>query len=95
MRATDSITFSNLSANSPVFSLSGGVYCATVLATWGGGSVVLAAVAQDGSLTSVTIGTWTVNASRGQTWLPAGQYRWVVTTATGVYANLCRVPVEG
>lgn len=93
-RALDGKSFLNISATTAAFTLDGGTYSADFMATWGGGSVALQKLAADGSTyITVTSASWTVNDT-AIVMLPAGTYRFAVTTATAVYVNIRRVPGE-
>jgi hypothetical protein len=83
-------SFTNISATTAAFTLPPGNYGVTAKATWGGGNVALQRRAADNStyvtcLTAFTAdGYATVN-------LPAGTYRFAVTTATAVYLELAAI----
>lgn len=73
--------------------IEGGLYCLAVVATFGGGSVQLEGLGPDGS-TQITYSA-SITANGGyELYLPPGEYSLVVTTATGVYASLTRIPIE-
>jgi hypothetical protein len=82
--------WTNISATPTAFTLRGGQYAVTVIATFGGGSVTLQRLADDGStyvtcLTAITAnGYATVN-------LPSGTYKLTIATATAVYADVTSV----
>jgi hypothetical protein len=71
----------------------GGKYMLAATATWNAGNVTLQTLAPDGS-------TWVPAASAltadGSTtpYLPPGQYRFAITSATAVYVSIARVPSE-
>lgn len=89
---TEAIQFSNISASPASFTLRGGRYCAAVAATFGGGSVQLQMLGPD-LATWFNLGSaYTVAGSQNFD-LPAGQYRWVIVTATAVYLVVANVPV--
>ena len=93
MRATESVSFGPITATTAAFELTGGKYGVTYVATWGGGSVTLEVQAADGS-TFVTAAT--AFAANGYTTvdLPAGQFKFAVATATGVYVSITRIPAD-
>jgi hypothetical protein len=91
MRATDSHSISNASASSDPFYVYGGHYQFTAVATWGGGTVKLQQLGPDGSTYLDTGLSLTANGI-DQDILAPGTYKINVATATGVYANLTRVP---
>lgn len=84
-------TFSNISASTAAFTLRGGTYGATVKAT-GFGTVKLQKLAPDG-VTYVSVSTDTDFAADGYASvnLPGGTYRFEVTTATAVYADITSI----
>lgn len=82
----DKQTFSNISATTAAFTLICAQYAIDIMATWSGGNVTLQKQAGDGS-TYITISTYTANAYETQN-LPAGTYRFGVTTATAVYIQV-------
>lgn len=86
-----SFNFSNISATTAAFTVEGGIYSLDVTATFGGGNVQLQMLAVDGS-TWINVGT-SVTAAGQQSplYLPPGQFRLSITTATAVYASLARV----
>jgi len=92
--ATDAKSFSNISAATAAFTLRGGYYVATAVATWGGGSVDLQILGPDDStwLACPTAVHFTANAAIAAGDLPPGQYRFNVTTATAVYCRVSSVP---
>lgn len=83
-------TFQNISATTSAFTLLGGQYGIQVTATFGGGNVALQRLSPDGS-TWVQIQNFTVAGYINQ-YLPPGQYRFAVTTATAVYAECKTIP---
>jgi hypothetical protein len=91
--ATESVQFSNISATTVGFTLKGGKYAASAVATFGGGSVKLQTLLVDGSTwQSVSSGTDFSVAGFASVDLPPGQYRFTIATATAVYAAVTRVP---
>jgi hypothetical protein len=90
--ATESVQFSNISATTAAFTLKGGVYSLTTKATSYGTTVQLQVLALDGVTwlnESVNI---TADGVTTYTNLPPGQYRINISGATGLYADLVRVP---
>jgi hypothetical protein len=86
-------SFSNISANTTPFTLNGGKYAASAVATFGGGSVKLQALSADGSTwVSVAAATDFSAAGFGTADLPPGQYRFTIATASAVYCAVTRVP---
>ena len=81
---------SNISATTSAFTLRGGQYGATVIATFGGGSVTLQRLAMDGA-TWVTCLTAFTAAGYASVNLPSGSYRWAIATATAVYVDLVAI----
>ena len=92
MRATaDGQLFANIAATTSGFALSGGLYSLNAVATWGGGNVALQVLGPDATTWITALTALTANG--GTTgYLPSGQYRVAVTTATAVYAALSRIP---
>jgi hypothetical protein len=97
MSTTDSYIAKNISATTAAFALMGGRYVMAAIATWGGGNVALQMLAADGSTwvapmnIAGSANSLTANGSATLDLSP-GQYRIAVTTATGVYATVARVP---
>jgi hypothetical protein len=91
----DAQLFSNISASTAAFTLHGGYYLISAIATFGGGSVELQALGPDQStwLSLPTALKITANGTIAG-YLPPGQYRFTVTTATAVYASVAGVPIE-
>ncbi len=69
------------------FTLLGGEYAIVVHATFGGGNVVLNIIAGDGTSQIPVVAALTADTFATFD-LPNGSYNFVVTTATGVYANI-------
>jgi hypothetical protein len=93
LRALDGNTLSNASSNSATFQLLGGLYGITATATWSSGSVTLEMLGPDGS-TFVTAATAFSANGYETAYLPPGTYKWVIATATAVYARVTRIPFE-
>lgn len=73
------------------FRLLGGLYALTVVATWGGGNLVMNILGPDGTTYVAVLPAITSNGFAVLS-LPKGAYEFVVTTATGVYAKIVSVP---
>lgn len=86
--------FSLSASNSATFVLQGGYYALTALAgSWNGsGSVTLDIEGPDGSTFIATALTLSANGM-SEGYLPAGTYKIVVASATGVYASVQSVPI--
>lgn len=96
MRAKlDSQFFSNISATTALFTLTGGKYAVDVHASFGGGNIHLQKLLPDGS-TLLDVGSSTNFTGDGTVAvdLGPGQYKFVITTATAVYAQIVRIPGE-
>jgi hypothetical protein len=93
MRANENVNFSNISATTAAFVLRGGNYLVEIVATWGGGSVTLQRMAMDGSTYLQVLTPFTANAVQLSN-LPSGTYKFAVTTAAAVYAEIARIPAE-
>jgi hypothetical protein len=94
MRSTyDAQTFSNIAATTSNFQLQGGLYEIAVVATFGGGNVVLQQLGPDGS-TYLPVHTALTANGVATANVPPGQYRVAITTATAVYVTVARVPGE-
>jgi microcystin-dependent protein len=91
----DGQLFSNISANTSPFKLSGGQYGIDVVATFGGGSVKPQKLLGDGSTyASVSSGTDFSAAGYATINLPKGSYRLTIATATAVYASIARIATD-
>jgi hypothetical protein len=93
MRAQEAITWNNLSSTPANFQLGGGNYALDVVATWGGGSVTLKKMSQDGVTAIQALAPFTANGVQLVS-LPVGTYQLTITTATAVYARISRIPGE-
>lgn len=91
----EAFTWANIAATPAAFYVGlGGRYGLDVSATWGGGSVILNKLSQDGSTwIAVLPATFTTNGSQLVD-LPVGAYQLAITTATAVYACLSRIPLS-
>jgi hypothetical protein len=85
--SADGKFFSNISATTAAFKLEGGQYTATVSATWNAGSVTLQTLSADGSTWLTAMTAFSANGIASAV-LPAGQYRFAITSATAVYATI-------
>jgi len=81
------ISFTNINTTPAAFVLRGGNYGLTVHATFGGGSVTLQRRAPDGT-TFVTVMTALTADGYSNANLPGGTYQLLITTATGVSADI-------
>lgn len=90
---SDGKLFSNIAATTSAFALAGGRYAAAVKATFGGGSVKLQVLLPDQTTwASVASATDFTADGFAVVDIPPGQYRFIIATATAVYAAVCRVP---
>lgn len=89
----DGQTFTNISATTATFQLLGGYYCLDAHGTWGGGSIQLNRLAADGS-TWIAAGNPITADGAINYLLPPGRYQIAVTTATALYIQLGRIPVQ-
>jgi len=92
MRAQEAHFFTNISATTAAFGMDGGSYRLIATATFGGGNVGFEQLGPDGVTWLSVITALTANGQSGTTFLPPGQFRVTVTTATAVYAVIGRVP---
>lgn len=88
--STETKQFSNISATTAAFTLTGGRYGFIVTANFGGGNVALQVLSNDGS-TWVNVSNQTAAAAVTVD-LPPGSYRIQIATATAVFVTLGRVP---
>jgi microcystin-dependent protein len=86
---TDRKVFANISATTAAFTLLGGRYGIEVVATFGGGSVKLQRLSNDGS-TYVDVSTYSANTYETLD-LPNGTYKLTVATASAIYAEIIGV----
>lgn len=80
-------TFSNIAATTSNFTLRSAQYGMTWHATWGGGSATLQILAADGTTWLTAVTAVTVDGTN-TAYLPAGTYRVLVATATGLYVSI-------
>ena len=85
-----SVLFSNISATTAAFTLAGGLYGITVIATFGGGNVVLQRLSAD-AVTYISVHTALTAAGYVSVSLPPGTYKLAITTATAVYAYISAI----
>lgn len=85
-----SVSFSNISATTASFTLTGGTYGVTVSATFGGGSVTLNRLSLDGSTFVAVLPAFAANGY-GDIQLPPGTYQVAVATATAVYVQIAGI----
>lgn len=96
MRAGDSKFFQNISATTAAFVLHGGKYGVDVMAgSWTSASVKLQKIMGDGS-TLISVSSATDFTANGYATvdLPPGSYEIVISSATGVYVQIQRIPGE-
>lgn len=91
-RATDGVSFSNISATTAAFTLAGGLYGIDIHATWSGGNSGLQRLMADGT-TYVAVHTAMTADGYTTAYLPAGTYKIAVTTATALYANVANIQI--
>jgi hypothetical protein len=91
----DSKEFSNISATTAAFTLNGGYYMVAAVATFGGGNVELQMLGPDQS-TWLSAPTASKLSAAGTIagYLPPGQYRFAIATATAVYCSVAGVPLS-
>lgn len=93
MRAPQAVRFDNINADTADFTLYGGRYQISVIATFGGGNVLLEQLGPD-NVTYLPVNiAFTANGYDSSD-LPPGKYRFNLTTATAVYALIVRIPLE-
>lgn len=93
--ATDARSFSNISVDTDAFTLQGGIYAVIGSANWDGGTVKLQALSLDGvTWIDVPSSSLTANGFLSPLYLPAGQYKFDVATATAVYISVVNIPFE-
>ena len=97
----DAVEFSNISATTAPFPLKGGFYMVACVATFGGGNVELQALGPDQSTYLSVPAALPVGAALKLTangtisgYLPPGQYRFAIATATGVNCSVAGVPIS-
>ena len=91
----DSKEFSNISATTAAFTLNGGYYMVAAVATFGGGNVELQMLGPDQS-TWLSAPTALKLSAAGTIagYLPPGQYKFTIATATAVYCSVAGVPLS-
>jgi hypothetical protein len=90
--ATESVQFSNISATTAAFTLKGGNYALTTHATSYGSTVQLQVLAIDGVTWLNEGSNVTADGVTSYSNLPPGQYRINISGASGLFADLVRVP---
>lgn len=109
MRAPENYHYTqSLTGNGTAFAINfGGVFQVSVVATFSGGTVELQVLGPDGSTwlsiydtfnnagteADLIVGKFSANGAKNLSLAP-GQYRYVLTTATALSANISRVPYE-
>jgi hypothetical protein len=90
----DGQEFSNIAATTAAFKLNGGYCMVAAVATFGGGSVELQALGPDQS-TWLSAPTPLKLTAAGMIsgYLPPGQYRFTIATATAVFCSVAGVPI--
>ena len=88
--ARDSFSVSDVGPGTTTFSLLGGKYGFLAVGTWGGGSIAFNALAVNGAVAPVT--TTLMANGYASVDLPPGEYEFVITTATAVYASVTGIP---
>ena len=66
----------------------GGIYTMQAKGTWGGGSIKLQVKDKNGNYGDVANSTLSADGMSTGLYLPAGVYRYVIATASAVYAYL-------
>jgi hypothetical protein len=89
---TESVAFSNISTTTSPFTLKGGTYSFIMRATSYGTTVQLQTLAPDGSTWVNAAANVTADGTNTYSNLPPGQYRINISGATGLFADLTRVP---
>lgn len=82
--------FSNITETPAAFTLRGGLYAVTVMATWGGGSVTLQRLAADATTYVTVVAAFTANSFVTVS-LPPGTYRLLVATSTAIYVDVTSI----
>ena len=90
MQTNQIVNFGNIAATPADFTLRGGLYAVTVMATWGGGSVTLQRLAFDNTTYITVIDAFTENGFVTVS-VPPGTYRLLVATATAIYVDVTSI----
>jgi hypothetical protein len=85
--SVESVVFKNVSSTQGPFNLRGGSYGVSAIATWGGGSVTLQRLADDGATYLTCLTAFSANGYASVN-LPAGTYQLAIATASAVYASV-------
>lgn len=91
MTASEAVQFSNISATTALFQLRGGRYVISAAAT-GAGSMGLQVLLPDGSSLLAVHTAFAATTGLVVVDLAPGQYKFVISTFTAVFANICRIP---
>lgn len=95
MRAPDGFSFDSLTAaDSDEFELVGGAYAVDAIASWGGGNIALKRLGPDGNTYITAATALSADGTSGSIALPPGTYKFVVTTAAGLWVSISRIPGE-
>lgn len=95
MRASESFAYSSLTAtSSDSFELKGGAYAMDAIATWNSGSITLQRRGPDGATFITAATALSADGTSGSIALPPGIYRFLVASATGLWASITRIPAE-
>lgn len=86
MRAGQAVRFDNISVTTGNFTLYGGDYQIAVVATFGGGNVVLEQLGPDNVTYFAMHSVITANGTT-RVQVPPGVYRFRITTATAVFVS--------
>jgi hypothetical protein len=85
--SVEDIVFKNVAATQGPFTLRGGSYGVSAIATFSGGSVTLQRLADDGSTFVTCLTAFSANGYASVN-LPAGTYQLAIATASAVYASV-------
>jgi hypothetical protein len=95
----DARLFSNIASTTAAFTLKGGIYTIAAVATFSAGSVELQALGPDQSTWLSVPAAFPAGAALKlsaagvvQGYLPPGQYRFTIVTATAVFCSVAGVP---
>jgi hypothetical protein len=91
----DAVLFQNISATTAAFELKGGEYMIAGAATWNAGNIELQALGPDDT-TLLSFPTALKLTANGMItgYLPPGQYRFAVVSATAVYCSAAGIPIS-
>jgi hypothetical protein len=88
--SVESVVFKNVAATQGPFTLRGGSYGVSAIATWGGGSLTLQRLADDGATYVTCLTAFSANGYASVN-LPAGTYQFAIATATAVYCDITSI----